>query len=160
MAPSQTPSRTPLCGKKFIVSIIIVATTIIFPILVENFYRHTNPESFMRPSNTLNSIAQCAEIWFEWIGFRVASFTDIYMFIKEYILEDARLIIEAMVALISSPFYAVKGWCTYYAGSLSPTEYGNVGIIIVIPILVGVFMCLFGPPGYPSNVGSEREEKE
>jgi len=111
-------------------------------VVVESYFRRTNQTSRYRPSNLIEELAERCRSVFRWIGFQIARLTDLYYWIKEYFpYEDICRLVKVTSDLVVSPFWAIKGWYSYYSASMSNVQFGVLTSILVICGLMIVGYC-------------------
>lgn len=136
-----------------LVSIVLAAT--------ETAYRKNSPDSALRPSNLLWSVAHRLESAFRWIGWHVAL---VVSHIWEYARDMARdffALLDPFINIIMSPIYLVLG-CLDYVKAFCHFVYDRVFVVTVstgLYILAAVVIASLIAVGYRKWKQSRRRRQ-
>lgn len=120
-----------------------ISITVSVLILENNCRRNkTYNKSMIRPSFMLNEIYISFSDTFDWIGFQFAKLTDLYYWIREYILEDLVNILRPTIKICLSWLEFFKGYYDYY---VKQSEYGYwsgfFGIVGIYFLFILLYSC-------------------
>jgi len=117
------------------------AVTVSVLVLENNCRRNEKyASSMIRPSFMLNEIYIFFSDTFEWIGFQFARLTDLYYWIREYILEDLVNILHPAIKICLSWNGFLNGYSDYY---FKQSEYGSwiFSIVGICFFFVLIYTC-------------------
>ena len=106
----------------------IIIVSFISLLFIESFFRRNYADSYMRPTNIIDSIAKLTSCFTWYVGYYLSKMTDIVYFFIEYMpFQDLINIVTSLWNMCYEIFYNLYLGCVEYGESMVEWATNNIG---------------------------------